>query len=872
MVECARVAFAAMRSLQSSGKISLPELQLEAGMSSLVGKLISLGLYEHAIKELRVLKSRLERDSTKKEAESKTQAQLIADMLSFHGVKPGEPMFSLAVTSQVQLLRIMSEMKRPAVVEACLSILSPSHQSSPTSHLTAMSKVNNSDASKISRQMQTVSQLLLSLTPSVSSQDDVLALDSKLSVSPLTSLELQVAGLQTRLHWWKLAGHKGDVDKDVLYPLSKCFAAYARRKRESRSVYEHCLNAFNRVDQQIQATQLHPSSVSRSPLGAIFQQLVSLARETGRPEDAISWAAKLRDLLNTDVESVGKMCSVSAQLLALQLKHDPFTYLQETTLLDQVVQGIQGQLRGDSTELDELLNNVNSVRRAAMATLMQHSTDTKAKKYQPPPAVKESLSAIVLQCPRFCLRWLGKPLDPKSSTKDYLRYEQRRQLLSQSIHHMLDAAFMLAKKQLDDKSLGWESLETMLSDCQTLLEYIGDVNQPDDGTTYHVKISHFYYMKYNSLRQSCTDSKDSKALKALRRSIDCVRTRPAKEKEKAQLLMKLERMFELCKSQGRADEALQSLEHVKASLVEDGVLGTVADAFSTRPPHAAWNLDHKTELLSRTISNMYKMGNDLADWAHELPDTEHAAILEHDIRYVLLADGNQATMLTLEVPLVDALLRIYNPTRFPIRRLRTLILILFSTIGSTECCADILSVAADAVQLDEHDNLGDDTELAKYIPHLKTLYSAISQLIQGIPDHGAFKATLSTWKSMIGSKATQSDLEERIDGVAELLAHLQSITDFLRVKGLEDLLAAVLELSADICRVIDSPMTADFLSSHSALALQYVSMGQSTMAERTIQTAEDFYKKQSQVSGDITTHFQLDMADYLIATGSLMEA
>src|SRR6266536_2777025 len=44
--ECARVAFACLRTLQTSklGGVDLPHLQLENGMSVLIGKLISLGL------------------------------------------------------------------------------------------------------------------------------------------------------------------------------------------------------------------------------------------------------------------------------------------------------------------------------------------------------------------------------------------------------------------------------------------------------------------------------------------------------------------------------------------------------------------------------------------------------------------------------------------------------------------------------------------------------------------------------------------------------------------------------------------------------------------------------------------------------------
>jgi separase len=456
----------------------MPDLQLEAGMSSFVGKLIGLELYEQAVKELRILKGRLDGSAgadTKKKlnaanTDNKYPSQALAEILDFRAVKPCDPAFSLVVATQIHALRILSAMKKPTHIDAALPILREGHRSSPVSHLLALAGGSGTDTGKVARQLETLSHILLSLTPGVSSKDDGIATDSRLSVSPATALELQVLGLESRLHWWKLAGHRGDVDRDVSSPLSKCLIAYSRRLGNSRSTYALCVSSFSRIFERLQAQGLRPSTSSKSPLAAMYQLLTSMARESGMVEDALQWATRLRSLIDPSVESGVKCCSVAALLLALQLKHNPAVYLQTNDLITQVLSGVQGPLRGDVSELDELLTNVASVRRATMAVVLSNAKDDRTATPQLPKGTTESLETFVLQCPRFCLRWLGKPPDPKSSTKDYLRYEQRRQLLTQSVHHTLDSAFLLAKTQLDGQRLEWDVFEPILKDCLSILE------------------------------------------------------------------------------------------------------------------------------------------------------------------------------------------------------------------------------------------------------------------------------------------------------------------------------------------------------------------------------------------------------------------
>ncbi|KAM7195734.1 Separin [Rhypophila sp. PSN 637] len=882
-VECARIAFAALRQMHSSGRISLPELQLETGMSALVTKLIALGLHEQAIKELRILKKRLDEASTAEakkgtkaaSVEQKSALQAFAEILDFGPVNASGPTLSLIVTTQIQTLRILSALKKPAYTEVAVPYLVHTRPSSPTNLLLAAAtsaKVKAAEIAKIARQLETVSQCLFLLTPNVSSKEDDLGAESRLNVSPASALELQTLALEARLHWWRLANHKGDIDKDVMLPLSRCLGAFVRRSQgSSRAAYGACHQAYLRVEGQVKAYDAEPANGSKFPLDGIYQTLVTLARESGQLPDAVKWASLLHSQSASSEESIAKSCSLAAQLLSLHLKN-PKQYFTNDDLLRQVLEGIQGPLKGDTSELDELLSNVCLVRRSATNYLISLNKKEEGV-FICSTSSKELLETFILQCPRFCLRWLGKAPEPKSSTKDYLRYEQRRQLLLQSVNHILDSAFMTIKARLDQNRMSWEVMESVLGESTVLLDNMGDLGASSASpTSYYVKISHFYYVQYSTLRQQAKDPKDPAPMRALRRSVECVKHRSSAEKEKAQLILKLERMAEIYKTMGRGDQALGALQSIRTSLVDDGVLEAVSGALATESLNMAWTRDDKAESLSRAMFSIAKMEQVWIDWSVDLAETEQAAVLEHRLRYILLAGVKKQEDITLEHPCVDALLRIYIPTRFPARRLRVLLTLLCSTIGNSNKVAELRSIAHDAAHVDQDGALGEDAGLSAFIPHMKTFYNSLTALIDGYPDGAVLDQSVSTWRSIVTACQSRQDLEKAIDNVSSLLDHLESIADFLRMKGQDIMLATVLELAADISRAADGPKPEDPINHDAYLALQYTNLGKSAKADEIFSRAEEYLGLHDQVPGEALASLHLAFTEHHLALGNLNKA
>lgn len=871
-VECAHVAFAALRSLQATSKVTLPELQLEAGMSSLVGKLITLGLMEHAFKELRLLKRRLnELVAPKgKAAKSAPSTLSLAEIMDFPDYKASAQVSSLITTTQIQVLRTLSTSKRPKDIEAALPFLRASNKTSPVNLLIQSGQASATEATKAARQLEMVSQLLLTLAPSISTSEDQVGSEASLSISPSSALELQSIALHTRLCWWKLAAHKADVDKDIFFPFSRCLAAYLRRSQTTESLsYKTGLAAFNSIYNTATEQNLKGSESSKSPLAGIYHILAKLARESGSHSEAGSWIEKLNATVDRSRDSAAKCFSTSALLLAHRLRIG-YAYPPQDALLQEVLEGLQGSLRGDSTELDELLESLVMVRKSATLILVGQVADEQGKKYQASKEMTDLLENFIFRVPRFCLRWLGNRPASSDSTKEVLRFEQRRTVVNGSASQVLDSAFMLAKRTIDEKRSTWDRLDQLLQDCLCLLDNLGPVGAVD--SSYYAKISHLYYMQHAIL--IAAEPKPVKggttfayALKALRRSIDCVKHRPSKEREKAQLHFKLERISELYKIAGRTDHALASLQALRDILIEDGALAAVAEALKTQPPRKAWALTPRVESLSWCIRAIARLEKIWIDWTTHLDEPERLAALEFGLDCAFSSKG--ASGINPWDPIVRVLLDACPTEQFPVRRLRILLRLLVANTGNEERIETIQGQVEELLSGDQQTSLGEDAGLADCLPHFKALSASMIALARPSPDYVQLEKSVLTWRAILDGSTESSDLDQRIDDLPGLLEHLQSVADHARISNHNALLLAALQLAADFSRKsaeLDPPLN---LQISAALALQLTNLGQSAKAAAVLDQAQQSFEQAPSRSVEDLVSFLLSRAQCYVEIGNV---
>ncbi|KAF3066030.1 Separin [Trichoderma lentiforme] len=883
-VECARIAFSALRAIKGPTKSDEADFQLETGMSALTGKLLALGMHDQALKELRVLKRRLDSiingtqsSSAKSGPEITTTTSAIADLLNFNGSITKQ---SLATITgyQMQVLKLIAATKKPSHIEVIIPYLADSYTSSPFNLLSALAKEGAKEAAKAARQMASLSQVLLSLAPSISSQEDAVATEPRLSPSPNVAFELQSLAFRIQLKWWKLAGHKGNIDNDVVSPFSRCLRAYTRRQKlDKGSVYQTASESYDTIMQLIHVQKYRPATSFDSPLASIHQILGSAAQAERRYTEAHRWFQELKSSLTPGQDSSVLRCSVSARLLAVALKKADMDHTIEP-LLCEVIEGLDGSLSGTIAELNELLESLSLARRSVVGLLMT-CLGPKAAESTIPKDLVDHLKTFVLKYPRFVRRWTGLPPNKDASSKQVLQFDQRRQLVAQSIGQTLDATLMVIKCDIQSDASGWQAIDDVLQHCVSLLDCMNastlSTTKLDNLGTYAVKISSLYFSIFSQLRKKSSRSKEENKhfLRALHRSIDVVKDCTEEEKEKAQLSTKIEMFADLCKTSGRTEDAVETLRYICSSMAENGVLADVAAALNTQSPILAWSMNDKVSLMSRTLRSMSKIDSSWNEWTFPFPEAERAAVLEHMMRVGLTSSSASSQPLGLYDAGVAALLRIYTLERYPVRRLRVLLHLCYQNLGEEEQLAKILALAEETWEHMQTEGNGEDTSLAHFIPHMQAYCTSIGALIRVDRSMSTLiNEAIDSWKSMIGTCEMQDELFTIIDDPQGLLNHLHSLHQLAGLKGETRLQLAISELNIILSRLFVGSTEASgdgLVLSHSQLAAQYVNIGLFPQALKTIEQTQELLSRYDGLSRQVLAEFYLSQAEYHTGIGDM---
>ncbi|KAM0717510.1 hypothetical protein Q7P37_007362 [Cladosporium fusiforme] len=344
--ECSRLAFSFLRSANTKqlGVRELPPLQLENGMLALVGKLIPLGLDSLAIKELRIVKAKLE-STGKARPSSPPEKETLAGLLQVRIDPEKQPsILSLAITYQSLVLRVIASSSKPATIEACVEYLNDAQPLSPAG-LISLQGQTSKDHAKAGRLLEALSSTVLGLCPSLSSKQDSLAVNRDLNPAPEAVLELQKIGLRIRKQWWQLVGHKPDVEKELLDPVSRCISAFVRRTKKTRSAQQIYAVANQGVEELIAD---HKTSTSKASF-AICRTLSSIAEESGNTEDAHKWSA----VMSAQSQSLE---STNAQRIAATARRmlGPDSKISAEPLAE-LTEALQSKMSGNTSDYEYLL-------------------------------------------------------------------------------------------------------------------------------------------------------------------------------------------------------------------------------------------------------------------------------------------------------------------------------------------------------------------------------------------------------------------------------------------------------------------------------------------------------------------------------------
>jgi separase len=883
-VECARVAFASLRAVKGPNQPGQTDFHLESGMSALVGKLLALGMHDQALKELRLLKRRFEASSNSKKTKApqpeSSSAETVAELLKFP-----TPIACAALptvtTCQIQVLKLIASIKKPAYIEATLPLLKENHESSPINLLSLLATEGSKEAGKAARQMATLSQIILSLAPSVSSQEDAYAMEPRLSPSPLVAFELQSLAFQTQLKWWKLAGHTGKADDEVLSPFLRCVKTFSRRHTtDDALLYKTVKASFETTLGLINLHGHTTDASSNSPTSSIHLILGTTAYVAKQYDESSEWFGMLKASIESPEDCAVRHAYICARLLASSLKTTKELYDLEQ-LAQTVLDSLEGSLSGTIAELNELLESLALARRSAVGRLMD-VIDPNSTTRREPTSCELLLKEFILRYPHFVRRWLGNSPGKDSSPKAHLQFDQRRQLVTKSISQTLDATLMIVKCDIQAGDGEWKRLDEVLQHCSSLVDTLTDstisASRSEQFGGYYVKISSLYFSKFSQLRKRSNRTKEEnkQLLQTLNRSIDIVKDRSPAEKDKAQLSTKLEVFADLCKSAGRTDDAVRTLRSICTGMAEDGVMKDVATSLAAEAPGVAWSMTSKARMLSRTLRQIAKLDKSWTDWTFFLPEAERAAVLEHLV-HLSSSNSTKNAPLRLRDSNVSALLRIYSVDKYPVRRLRVLLHIAHQNLGDEDEVDETMALVEQALRQTQSGNIAEDEALSNFVPHLTASRGCMQAILatEASPSIPALAESISTWETILQSCNTMTDIYKKVDDPDGLLDRLQSMSQLVGLRGENSLQLTISQLLVGISRIFAGhghTTNTALIVRQSQLASQLISFGSYAQAMVTLEQAKSQIEEIGVLPPSVTIAYNLSRAEYLAGVGSIDDA
>ncbi|KAI4727959.1 hypothetical protein E4T49_04310 [Aureobasidium sp. EXF-10728] len=281
VAECARIAFAHLRSARSSNHDSL---QLETGMLALCSKLIALGMDTLAMKELRILKTCIHRRSEGASPPPPSEKETLATLLQLECRTADAKVLSLAISYHMNVLRLVINSARPVTIEASLPHLMLDNPISVASLILRSTSVSE-DKNKVARQLDTLSKLMLSMCPSPSTSADDSAANLGTHASPDVAFKLQTTALLIQTKWWPIAGHKADLQKELYEPLIRYLDAYRRRAEDRGSqAYKQAMDNMSTLVE----LDKPKSAILPLPL-TLYKTLSALAESFGMQDEALRY-------------------------------------------------------------------------------------------------------------------------------------------------------------------------------------------------------------------------------------------------------------------------------------------------------------------------------------------------------------------------------------------------------------------------------------------------------------------------------------------------------------------------------------------------------------------------------------------------------
>ncbi|KAF3045482.1 hypothetical protein E8E12_007243 [Didymella heteroderae] len=891
--ECARTAFAYLGTAEAKKVVGKDgaELQVENGVLALIGKLVALGLDNQAVKEIRLLKRRLEvflghaevksagtaakKTGTKQDVAAEKEG--LAALLHFGHIESTSPALPIVANLQTYTLRVIARLKKAPTIEASWEHLQLSNESSPANLLQRLASTSTG-AAKAARQLESLAQIVLALCPSISALDD----GALSKPSPETVLRLQHFAFTIRKKWWDLAKHKSNEERELIEPFTKCLVAYARRSKLSPTE-KYSLSkslSIELLGQQSLTTGASGSS------GSILKTLCSLAQAAGLSDEALLWLGTPEANASSTSSAAKQACRllrIATVSLEATNKGEDKPGLEEAISI--ALKALQGSLGGSSTDLDSLFMEANALRRAATRSL---AAGLSARSLSSEDlSIQARAISMIAASVHFSARFIGRRSMAESESDPQRRHEDRINMAWKCTKSIVESVLTCCKRSTSSPEL-WAELDSILQDCSYILRRLGEefqigvLTDPQAGDVVSsclVKLSNSYWNTYLQLRKAAAIDPDL-LLVAMRRSIDLVSEGSETQQEAGHLAMKLERLGETLDSLQKPDESRKAFGQCIGYYVYLS-LETLAESVAQHSLQTLFEGDGKYIAIGRLLKALHrsyllhgvKRSSELAyhDDTYLQPDVRGAILEWQLILYSKTLSRNRQWDSNLNrsiKTLTDKLLDIYTLERYPVRRLRSMNLFLQLSQDHPHIVSHSLLPSDTSPDNLATVDFSEDEGLSKLKEHLSALCNFKLAMQQASPPTETLRRCFATWEFLAKSAPSWSALTERIGDIDSWIYDVRAGVDYLNAKGEEYLALPVLHLLVTIFELQNDHDASELVCSLSALSLQFLRLGYTGKAGLSFVKAELLVTRQT-TSTEAKLKWYTAYAEYLFRIGNI---
>ena len=633
--ECGSLAFAILGSVDAQESLGthVAPLQLEHGLSVFIGKLVALDFHDIAIKELRVLRRRLNAPKPPSEQKkekarpasrihsgglSGTGKESLPDLLTFRNTNAKGQLLDLMITTQFQVLRIIAKGSSSHALEAAIKHLDLCAPSSPANLIERQrDELSPQRSTKAAHQLESLSRLLSQFCGGVEPSEQHQDSGSRRNLCPSVAFRYQVLALEIRLRWWSIARHQGDAIHEILRPFEN-YLAYFQRRAALSEEEKYTFGQAQTARLLIQLSEHRDEAIMSADnvQKAMFKlRLIQadLAREHSKFDVANDYLNMLQQSAVISNASKSQICLFRCKRATLSVRtHMEFQRQQQMLEEMMDLSVILGQDLGeDDEEFIEIVMALNDFRKSVL-TLVR-------RLQQKPVSTNQTDLHITTHCAKALCSGVNllSAVPIKSQRQDTggragLLRPSRWQLVWDVANTFIESVAMLAKLSIACTAENWNTIHAGLQ-CSISLAY-GSIDsyytKPPKAQGVDVKISCFitisnaYWCRFLQVKQTSADYSELRDL--LTASIDAVRDQPTLVQQSALLPAKLEKLASLHESSKNYVKAAAAHAEVIKSLAANGTVSAAAEAARRESLQLVLNKTGPFSLLGRSIRGYQK--------------------------------------------------------------------------------------------------------------------------------------------------------------------------------------------------------------------------------------------------------------------------